>query len=182
MPSARPKPGRSAGFSLTETLVALAIAATLAVPLARFVAGTRFNASKVRQEVAIDLMNDNLVERPAPAKWKEGQSNGNSGTLRWRMNVGPIPFSARALSVKTKWGDKGTDPGTQAAPGLPAMEGDNDHKKDSATTPAPENQTAWSLYRVTTFVGAPSGLSRAVDTVRIGPQPDEKEPANAPPR
>src|SRR5215469_8321609 len=89
----------SAGFSLTEALVALAIAAFLAAVLTRFVSTTRANALRIRQEVAMDILGDNLLERLGSRELQPGRTDGRNGALRWRIDVAQITFSAHALSL-----------------------------------------------------------------------------------
>ena len=94
----------SSGFSLTEALVALAIAAFLAAVLTRFVSGTRANALRVRQELAIDILSDSLLERlgSRELQLQPGRTDGRNGALRWHIDVAPITFSVHALSVAEK--------------------------------------------------------------------------------
>ena len=89
----------AAGFSLTEALVALAIAAFMAAVLTRFVSGTRVNAFKVREEVAMDILGDSLLERLTARDLEPGRTNGHSGVLRWRIDIAPIPYTARARAI-----------------------------------------------------------------------------------
>ena len=92
----------TSGFSLTEALVALAIAAFLGAALTRFVSGTRANALQVRQEVAMDLLSDSLLETLGARELQPGRRDGRSGALRWHIDVGPMTFSAHALSLSEK--------------------------------------------------------------------------------
>jgi len=95
-------PSATSGFSLTEALVALAIAAFLAAVLTRFVSSTRANALRVRQEVAMDILSDSLLERLNSRDLQPGRTDGRSGTLRWHIDIAPMTFSAHALSVSQK--------------------------------------------------------------------------------
>ena len=90
------------GFSLTEALVALAIAAFLGAVLTRFVSNTRANALQIRQEVATDILSDSLLESLGSRELRPGRIDGRSGALRWHIDVRPMTFSAQALSLSEK--------------------------------------------------------------------------------
>ena len=181
MSSVLPKPGRSAGFSLAEALVALALAAILAAVLTRFVSTTRLNAFKIREQVAIDVLSDSLVERVAAHQWQAGRSDGRSGRLVWRVDVTPTAFYAHARSIKPKKKKSNESANGGTALGLAAIsDGSDDETKEDETkfaakggpaTTAPA--VAWIPYRVTTVVSAPSGRSHVVNTIRFGPEQGE---------
>ena len=183
MASVRPRACPTAGFSLVETLVALALAAILAGMLTRFVSGSRLNAWKIREHIAIDVLSDDLIERVAPYQWQVGRTDGRSGTLAWRIDVTPIAFVAHARSVKPKKKNTDADGNPTSAPGLTASsESTGDEKNDDepkfgakATPPTTVPANNWVPYRVTALVRAPSGRSRLVYTLRIGPQQTEKQ-------
>ena len=102
MLSKRKRNSGTAGFSLVEALVALAIAALLAAVLTRFVSGTRANAQNVREEIALELASDDLLEHLAIGKSLPGRIDGRSGRLAWHVDIEPIAFSANAEVVSEK--------------------------------------------------------------------------------
>lgn len=187
MPRTRRGVGRSRGFSLVEALVALALAAALCAVLTRFVSSSRWNASKIREQIAIDVLSDSLVGRLASNNWHSGRMNGRSGTLVWRTEVRPLVFFVHARSVKPKKKNSDADGNQATAPGLSSISQntDEDTKDDerklgaktgaSDVAPTPN----WIPYQVTTLVGAPSGRSHVAYTIRIGPEPRETEFAEA---
>src|SRR5215475_14285103 len=93
---------RRAGFSLAEVLVALAIAAFLAAVLTRFVSSTRMNAFKVREQMAMEILSDSLLERVAAREPQAGRADGRSGDFRWRLEISSIPVYVRAIAVSEK--------------------------------------------------------------------------------
>jgi type II secretory pathway pseudopilin PulG len=167
--SMRQERNGTAGFSLTEALVALAIAAFLAAVLTRFVSATRVNALKVREAVAMDILSDSLLERLVARELQPGRTDGRSGALGWHIDVVPIAFYARARAVSEKKKPNtaaGTQPG---GPGLaPALNQNAVAKSQPAVT--------WVPYRVTAVIRASSGPSHAIDTFRIVPQQAEQRP------
>jgi prepilin-type N-terminal cleavage/methylation domain-containing protein len=143
----------TAGFSLAEALVALAIAALLASAINRFVSSTRFNARNVREEVALELASDDLLGHLAAGKLVPGRTDGHSGSVTWRLDIAPIVFSANAEVVSEK---------------QPAPAGNS-----QPATVGSSPETTWSPYYVVAIVKTPSGRSYAVDTIRIVPRRPE---------
>jgi hypothetical protein len=198
--SARRGRNEAAGFSLAEALVALAIAAFLAAVLTRFVSGTRWNALKVREEVEMEIMSDDLLERFVARELQPGRTNGRSGALRWQIDIAPITFYARARSVSEK---KPTTAGggQPSALGLTAVANNSNEASASAgggqasalglaaVSNNPDKQlqavaqaqpaVTWNPYHVTAVINPPSGRSHAIDTIRIAPQRAEPRPAQA---
>jgi len=189
-----PRTGRSAGFSLAEVLVALAIAAVLATALSRFVSNTRLNALKIREQVAIDILSDSLIDRVPPHQWRQGRTDGYSGSLSWRIDATPIAFTARALYVveKKKTQANSGQVGQGAAQGvkqglaqgspLGSMFGSTlgltNASSDASNKQRADNVrpvATWIPYRVSTVVKAPSGRRHDVNTIRIGLRQDDKE-------
>jgi hypothetical protein len=185
----------TAGFSLTEALVALAIAAFLGAVLTRFVTGTRLNASKVREEVAMDILSDSLPERLVVQDLKPGRIDGRSGALRWHIDVAPVAYYATALSV-SKNKPPGAGIGEGGAPGLTpassqagalgstpasgqagALDSTSASQQDAVTKSQPA--ITWSPYHVTAVIDAPSGRSHAIDTIRIVSQRAERRSGQA---
>ena len=150
---------RTAGFSLTEALVALAIAAFLAAVLTRFISATHVNASKVREEVAMDILSEGLLERLVARELQPGRTDGRSGALRWHIDVAPIAFNARTRSLSEKKPIAAADI-QPAGPGLRSILNQDSGSKSQAVL-------TWVPYRVTAVISAPSGQSHAMDTIRI---------------
>jgi prepilin-type N-terminal cleavage/methylation domain-containing protein len=142
-----PENNHSAGFSLVEALVALAIAAILAVALTRFVAGTRANAALVDEMLEMAAMADTLLtDLPGEKPIRAGRIEGRSGTLAWRINVTPVAFRTLPLRV-----EKSAAVGERVSPLA---------SKAKATEP--------SLFHVAITLQARSGRAYVVDTVRMG--------------
>lgn len=162
------RPGRkgTAGFSLTEALVALAIAAFLVAILTRFVSGTRLNAFKVGEEVAMDILSDSLPQRLLARELQPGRTDGRSGAYRWYVDVVPIAFYASALSVHKKK-PTATAGGQTVALGLSPV-------SNPAAVSRSQPAITWNTYHVTAVVNAPSGRSHAIDTIAIAPQRAEQ--------
>src|ERR1700728_2121926 len=97
-----PRRSGTAGFSLAEALVALAIAAFLVAALTRFVSTTRANALQIREGVAIDMLGESLLERLGVTQVQPGGTNGRTGALFWHIDVAPIVFYAHATSISEK--------------------------------------------------------------------------------
>jgi prepilin-type N-terminal cleavage/methylation domain-containing protein len=163
-----------AGFSLAEVLVALAIAAFLAAVLTRFVSGTRMNAFKVREQMAMEILSDSLLERVAARESQPGRADGRSGDFRWRLEISPVPVYMRAISVSEKKPAQG-EARQPNARGFTLSTGESS-KQMAAAPPA---RTRWKAYRLAATIGAPSGRSHAIDTVRLLPEQSEQQPAQA---
>jgi prepilin-type N-terminal cleavage/methylation domain-containing protein len=141
--------GPTCGFSLTEVLVALAVAAMMAAVLTRYVAGTRFNAAQVRERLELwtisQSMLDGLTKTLSP-----GTSSGQIGAYRWHREIAPIASSAVAPTEE---------------PSAQGVLEDRLRPLGGRQTAAPS--TAWVLYRVKVQVEAPSGRQHEADTIRI---------------
>lgn len=153
----------SAGFSLAEVLVALAIAAMLTAILTRFVVGTRANAAKVAQRVEMAALAETLLARVASSQnVTAGRRSGRSAALTWSIDVTPAPFSAQALKMTEKTAAEGGTAGGAAVAkpgGMAAL----------APQAPPRAGIHWVSYRVAVIIEAPSHQSYVVDTIRIGP-------------
>jgi prepilin-type N-terminal cleavage/methylation domain-containing protein len=147
----------SAGFSLAEVLVALAVAAMLAAILTRFVAGTRANAAKVAELTAMTALGETLLARlPSPQGLKPGRTEGRHNVFAWRIEISPASFEARAGRLyEDTLGSAGETEGQTSTA--------------AASKPAPRSSVSWVPYYVAVRIEAPSGQSHAVDTIRIGP-------------
>ena len=166
MLSTRQKHSATAGFSLVEVLVALAIAALLAAVLTRFVSGTRLNALKVREQVAIDNLSDSLLEQVGARELEPGRTDGRIGALQWRLEISPVPVDARAISMSEK---KSNPSDTRQSSVTPLSAISNDPNTQSATS-QPKPLMTWKAYRLAVVISAPSGRSHAIETIKILPQ------------
>ena len=174
-----PRRSRTAGFSLAEALVALAIAAFLVAALTRFVSGTRANALQIRESLAMDMLGESLLERVGLQQLRPGRINGRSGALFWHIDVAPIVFYAHATSM----GEKKRGPVAPAQGQAPVV------GLTAPTTPAPQTTTqtpdkqpprsVWNPYHVKATISRPSGQTYEIDTIRIVLQKPEKASAKA---
>jgi len=144
------KPGGSRrGFSLTEVLVALAVAAMMAAVLTRHVAGTRFNAAHVRERLELGTISQSMLDG-LPKTLSPGTSSGQIGAYRWRSEISPITSDTVAQTE---------------SPSAQSVLEDRPRSLGGRGTAAPS--TPWVLYRVKVQIEAPSGRQYAADTVRI---------------
>jgi type II secretory pathway pseudopilin PulG len=173
-----PRRSGTAGFSLVEALVALAIAAFLVAVLTRFVSNIRANALQIREHLALNMLGEGLLERLGVTQLQPGRTNGRSGALFWHIDVSPIVFYAHATSMgEKKRGPVATAPGQAPVMGLTAL-----------TTPAPQTtQTpdtqplrgVWNPYHIQATISRPSGQTYEIDTIRIVLQKPEKPSTKA---
>jgi prepilin-type N-terminal cleavage/methylation domain-containing protein len=134
--------GPTCGFSLTEVLVALAVAAMMAAILTRYVAGTSFNVAQVRERLEVWTLSQSMLDGLSKTL-SPGTSSGQIGTYRWNREIAPITPRVVALTeAPSAQGVLGGRP--SAAPNI-----------------------AWALYRVKVQIEAPSGRQYATDTIRI---------------
>jgi prepilin-type N-terminal cleavage/methylation domain-containing protein len=139
-----------AGFSLIETLIALAIAVTIVVPLVRLVMGTRLNAARVDQMVEMSAIADTLLTEVMGGRGiKPGQTEGRRGSLSWRIDIAPMTFRTTPLSVVEK---------------SPAVTSDNG-------LPAASASAELSVYRVAITLNGRAGEHYSIETLRIGVGP-----------
>jgi type II secretory pathway pseudopilin PulG len=178
MSSICPKPSRSAGFSLGEVLVALAIAAMMTAMLTRFYAGTRANAAKVGEILEVTTLGETLLTRVASSQnLKAGRTDGRTGVFAWRIDVTPVAFAAVARRVNEKRKpataeddkDGKNKSGMLSTMSLSTMSASTSFGAASAPAPAATPKVEWVSYRVAVSIVAPSGRRHAVDTIRIGP-------------
>jgi prepilin-type N-terminal cleavage/methylation domain-containing protein len=168
------KHSRSAGFSLAEVLVALAIASVMAMVLTRFLIGTRSNAGKVGEALEMTTLSENLLARvPLGQSWTPGRTDGRSGIYTWRIDVAPI--ASRAVTrIKAKKEAKkggGSDGKGQM---LSTFTLDPSNLASQKTPPSHQQVDKRAIYRVAIVVFSPSGRRYATDTIRIG-QPAAEE-------
>ena len=170
MSSRFPVHRRSAGFSLAEVLVALAIAAMMTAVLVRFIAGTRVHAARVSEALEMGAVADTLLSRVTSGRdLRPGRTDGRAGSFAWRIDIQPIAFrpiprrlQKRQQSVADA--DAPRDAKTRAA-GKPM---NADAEESQSRTPAGN----WFAYRVSVAVEAPSGRKHVADSVRVGPSPE----------
>jgi type II secretory pathway pseudopilin PulG len=172
-----PRRSRTAGFSLAEALVALAIAAFLVAVLTRFVSSTRANALQIREEVAMDMLSESLLERLGVTQLKAGRTNGRTGALFWHIDAAPIVFYAHATSVAEKKRGPGAATGQPPAVGLTALTGQTTSTTETPNKSAP--RVTWIPYHIKAAIRRPSGHSHEIDTIRIVLQKPEKTSTEA---
>jgi prepilin-type N-terminal cleavage/methylation domain-containing protein len=152
------------GFSLVEALVALAIAAALTAALTRLVTVTRVNAAAVGELTEMAALGETLLARiPSSQNLQSGRTDGRRGAFAWRIDIGPASFTALARRTSEK---RAPESGASEPRRMPAA-----FRVGDAPAPVPP-PTKWVAYRVTVVIEAPSGRTYAVDTIRIGPQPE----------
>jgi hypothetical protein len=170
---------RTAGFSLTEALVALAIAALLVTVLTRFVSGTRANAMKIHDEIALELASDSLLENFVAPATVPARMDGRNGSFGWHVDVAPIAFLASPEVVsKAKPGAEGDNQAKGQGLGLSASSSApsfGSSSQENQTTAKAAPRIIWTPYHVTAVVNASSGRSYAIDTIRIVRQQPERQ-------
>jgi hypothetical protein len=121
----------------------------MAAVLTRYVAGTRVNATQVRERLELWTLSQSMLDGLSKTL-SPGTSSGRSGAYRWHTEVEPIASDAVAR---------------MEAPSAPGALDDNLRSLRGLRTAAPS--TAWVLYRVSVQIEAPSGRQYAADTIRI---------------
>ena len=159
---------RSAGFSLAEALIALAIAAVLAAALTRLASNTRMNAGKLGELVEMMTVSDSLLEQASPRV--PGTTSGRTGGFAWRVAVTPVAFGAVAQRVEEKAVATADQPSGKAA-GLPPISGGGSRGEPA---PTPEQVVKWIPFRVSVLIESPSGRKYAADTISLGPPPTDE--------
>lgn len=164
----------SAGFSLAEVLVALAIAAMMTVVLVRFIAGTRANAARIGEALEMATLADTLLARIVSGPGlQQGQTNGRTGDLVWRVEVLPVAFTAVARTVHQR---KAAAAEENAAENIKSKAAGKPIKLVRETSGAPGTATNnWIPYRVAITIETALGRRHVADTVRIGPPPGEAQ-------
>ena len=152
---------RSAGFSLAEALVALAIAVLLTAVLTRLVSNTRMNAGKIRELLEMMTLSDSLLEQVSQRLPET--SNGRAGHFAWQIGAIPMAITAVARKVNAKI-PTSDQPSTKTA-GLTSA-------PEFATNPTtPDDTPKWIPFHVTIVVESMSGRKYVTDTIGIGPPP-----------
>jgi type II secretory pathway pseudopilin PulG len=165
---------RSAGFSLAEALVALAIAVLLTAVLTRVVSNTRMSAAKIRELVEMMTLSDKLLEQVS--QQLPETTNGHTGHFAWHIGVTPTTMTAIARKVNPKI-PSNDQPGTKTAGLTSAPEfAGTSIAAGQAATPKSDDGPKWIPFHVTILVESSSGRKYVTDTVSIGPEP-AKEPA-----
>jgi type II secretory pathway pseudopilin PulG len=158
----------SAGFSLIEALVALAIAAALTAVLTRLIITTRAGAARVGELTEMAALGDTLMARVASSQGlRPGRTAGRRGAFVWHVDIAPVPFTALARRISEK---RASAPVVAEQAGAPAKLATAFTGGD-AHPPTPP-QVKWAAYRVAVVVQASTGRTYAVDTIRIGPPPE----------
>jgi len=160
----RKRSAHTAGFALSEALIALAVAVTLAACLTRVIANTRMNAGKIRELVGMMNLGAWLLERATPPQ--AGVTNGRSSRFAWRVAVNPLSFTATALKISPKSTIAAQPPAKSA--GLPPL-----GTAPDPTAPASSSAAKWIPFRIEAVVESKSGSTYAIDTISIGPPPAE---------
>ena len=168
------KHSRSAGFSLAEVLVALAIASVMAMVLTRFMIGTRLNAGKVGEAMEMTTLSENLLARvPLGQNWTPGRTDGRSGNYTWRIDVTPV--AARSvIRIKAKKDVKKDAGKTDKNKMLSSFQLEPSNLAQQKAPSAPQQVDKRAIYRVAIVVFSPSGRKYATDTIRIGLPSDEQ--------
>lgn len=181
MSSPSRKHSRSAGFTLIEVLVALAIAVIMVIALTRFVIGTRSNSAKVGEALEMTALSETLLGRvPAGQMWSPGRTDGRNGQYVWRIDVTPIAMQAVARVRAKKEEEEKQDAGKNGAAGN-GGQGNSGQKmlstfqlepSELAQRPAAQAATEpakkLAIYRVAVTIVAASGRRYAMETIRIG--------------
>jgi prepilin-type N-terminal cleavage/methylation domain-containing protein len=161
---------RSAGFSLVEVLVALAIAAMMTVMLVRFVGGTRVSAARISEALEMATMAETLLARVASGQdVHPGRTVGRAGAFLWRIEIQPITFTATARRTHERAARESAETGAEKATTRSAGKAMKADAESSGRAGAALNN--WITYRVAVAVEAPSGRKHVADTVRVGAPP-----------
>jgi prepilin-type N-terminal cleavage/methylation domain-containing protein len=154
---------RCAGFSLVETLVALAISSILVVMFARATADTRANAANILEFVTMMELSESLFEQTAVSD--QGTMEGSDGGLAWRTVAVPISFTAVAGYVID-----GATPGKSIdgrppsiTPGLTTAKDFSPARADSTAGEA----FSWIPFHVITTVQSRSGRKYIADSITL---------------
>lgn len=157
---------RSAGFSLTEVLVALAIAVLFTAVLTRLVINTRMSAAKIRELVEMMTLGDTLLEQQTSQQIPK-TSDGRSQRLAWHIDVVPMAISAVARRVNLPTTDQ-TGAKTAGLAAAPDFTQSSDSFRNS-TEPATDHGPQLVPFHVTIVVESPTGRKYVADTVSLGP-------------
>jgi type II secretory pathway pseudopilin PulG len=167
MSSIFPKRKRTAGFSLGEVLVALAVAAMMAAALTRFYASTRANAARVGEVLEMETLGETMLARTASLQnIKPGITEGRSGLFSWRILITPVNFQAVARQINPP---KKTEPEQGQNSGLKLSSFGSGVAQEDQQKSTDIPQVEWIPYRVAIVIAAPSGRKHATDTIRLGP-------------
>jgi Prokaryotic N-terminal methylation motif len=135
----------SAGFTLIEALVALALLLAFAATLVPYLFHARRIMAGIDGRIAAQVLLRSLLEAPLDRSTllntsREGETDG----LRWRITAEPMPISSIPI------------------PPRPKISPDAGQKE-----PAPE-RPKWSTFRVIASVSWGPGMSVSAETVRLG--------------
>jgi len=153
--------------------VALAIAVFLAAVLTRFVFGTRMNAFKVHEQVAMEVLSESLIESATTREPQLRRTDGRSGALRWRMEFLPIPVYMRATALTEKKPAQGDARQSNAAGLAQAPSGSTQR----AVPTQAEHTMKWKVFHLAAAITSPSGQNHAIETIRLLHDIPEPQPA-----
>jgi type II secretory pathway pseudopilin PulG len=134
----------SAGFTLIEALVALALLLAFAATLVPYLFHARRIMAGIDGRVAAQVLLRSLLEAPLDRSTlldtsREGETDG----LRWRITAEPMPISV-------------------PIPPRPKISPDTGQKESAPERPK------WSTFRVIASVSWGPGMSVSAETVRLG--------------
>lgn len=168
MSSSFPRAERSAGFTLPEVLVALAIAAMLVAMLVRFVAGTRANAGRIGEALQMATIAEGLLARLfTDEKSGPGRMDGRTGEFVWRVEVQPTPFAAVARRLHEPPAPATAEGGSKTQLLEPARASMRSAGQSVRLSSSPGRN--WTALRVVITVKAPSGRQHVADVVKFRP-------------
>jgi type II secretory pathway pseudopilin PulG len=135
---------KSAGFTLLEALVALALILAFAAALGPYLFHARRIMAGVDRRIAAQVLLRSLLEAPLNRSALAGASRkGETAGLQWWITAAPILIGPVAPSPRQKTLDKG----------------------QNASTPERPN---WTPFRVIASVSWGPGQSISAETVRLG--------------
>ncbi len=161
----------TAGFSLVEVLVAVAIAAALSTVLVRFIGNARTNAASIEDRLNMAILSGNLLEELPIQKIRAGRIDGHTGRFLWRIDIVPVGFGVRALKMSTANKPKKKDDQAANPLGISAP---------IAAAPSPAATKAnfeakWVPFRVAVYVQSAAGRSYRIETIKIGREGPNEE-------
>jgi Prokaryotic N-terminal methylation motif len=135
----------SAGFTLIEALVALALLLAFAATLVPYLFHARRIMAGIDGRIAAQVLLRSLLEAPLDrSTLLDTSRQGETDGLRWRISAEPMPISSMPITPRPK---------------IPPEAG----QKESA----PE-QPKWTTFRVIASVSWGPGMSVSAETVRLG--------------
>ena len=140
----------SAGFTLIEALVALALLLAFAATLVPYLFHARRIMAGIDGRIAAQVLLRSLLEAPLDrSTLLDTSRQGETDGLRWRITAEPIPMSSTPIPPRPKI--------------LPDTVPPEAGQKESA----PE-RPKWTTFRVIANVAWGPGMSVSAETVRLG--------------